>query len=274
MTQTTAYLDVPDGRLAYVEAGDTAKPPVVLLHAGYVDRRMWARELAHLSRRAHVVAPDARAHGASSSPTRAFRQCDDVAALVRHLDRGPAVLIGVSMGAGAAVDTALEHPETVAGLVLSGAGTNEPSFTDPWALGLLARLQAAVEARDPAAWMAAELEFAAGPHRALGDLDADVVALLTTMHEHFVSTHVRPGVMPPDVVRGSWERLSEITVPTLGIVGELDGTDHIAMCERAIAGVRDGRGVTRVAGAGHFPNLERPQEWEAAVDRHLDALLA
>jgi len=264
-------LDVPRGHIDYLDtgAGDTL---IVLLHAGYVDCRMWERQIDHLAPRARVIAPDARAHGQSSTPFEPFRQCDDVAALIRHLDAGPAVLIGTSMGAGTAVDTALEYPDLVRALVISGAGTNEPVFEDPWSLSQLARLQRAMDALDAPAWIAAELDYAAGPARTLDDLDPTVVARLRTMHEHFVATHVRPGIVPPDHVAGSWERLPEISVPVLGIVGELDGVDHHRMCERAVASVRDGRGVARIADAGHYPNLERPAEWDAIVDDFLASL--
>lgn len=167
----------------------------MLLHAGYIDHTMWEREIAHLSRRCKVVAPDARTHGLSSTATAPFRHCDDVAALVRHLDAGPAILVGISMGASAALDTAIEHPDGVRGVVISGAGTSEPSFEDPWSLEILGRLERAIAEMDHAAWIAAELHFAAGPRRNLGDLDPDVVARLRAMHEHFVSTHVVvPGV--------------------------------------------------------------------------------
>ena len=264
-------LDVPGGHIDYLDTG-AGDALIVLLHAGYVDRRMWDGQIDHLAPRARVIAPDARAHGQSSTPFEPFRQCDDVAALITHLHSGPAILIGTSMGAGTAVDTALEYPHLVRALVISGAGTNEPVFQDPWSLSQLARLQRAMDAMDAGAWIAAELDYAAGPARTLDDLDPAVVERLRTMHEHFVATHVRPGIVPPDHVVGSWERLPEISVPVLGIVGDLDGIDHHHMCERAVGSVgsvRNGRGVARVKDAGHYPNLERPAEWDAIVDEFL-----
>lgn len=261
-------IDLPGGHLAYAEAG--FGDPVVLLHAGYVDHTMWDREIAHLSRRCHVLAPDARTHGASSTATAPFRHCDDVAALIRHLDAGPAILVGISMGAGAALDTAIEHPDVVRGAVISGAGTSEPSFEDPWSLEILGRLERAVAEMDPAAWIEAELDFAAGPRRTLAALDPDVVARLRAMHEHFVSAHVViPGVTPPTPVAESWSRLSEVTVPVLGIVGGDDSADHHRMTQRAVTAVQDGREVATIAGAGHYPNLERPGEWARIVDGFL-----
>lgn len=272
-TRTTRMhrLELADGHLAYACAGTGAgDPPVVLLHGGYLHHRMWDREIAHLSRRHRVVAPDARAHGGSSTPLAPFRQCDDIAALVRHLGAGPAILIGVSMGGAAAVDTALEHPDVVAALVVSGAGTNEPVFDSPQGRDLMARLEAAEQAMDAQTWLDTTLEAAAGPRRSLDEVDPRVLEQVRTMNEHFVAHHVVPGVVPPEHVPGSWERLGEITVPVLGIVGALDYEDHHRMCHRLLDGVADGRGVVTIEGAGHFPNLERPQEWARAVDAFLD----
>jgi len=265
-------IEVLGGHIAYAAAGVGA-PPVVLLHAGYVDHRMYEREIAHLAQRTSVVAPDARTHGQSSTAMAPFRHCDDLAALVREVG-GPAVLVGTSMGAGTAVDTALEHPELVRALVISGAGTNEPVFEDAEALELLARQNEAIARQDVAAWLRATLEWVAGPDRTLHDVDPAVRAKVAGMHEDFVRMHIRPGIVPPDHVAGSWDRLGEIAVPVLGIVGELDFGDHHRMTARAVESVQDGRGVVWIPGSGHYPNLEQPEAWEQAIDAFLDDALA
>ncbi|WP_420714398.1 alpha/beta fold hydrolase [Streptomyces sp. NRRL WC-3744] len=109
-----------DGSLAYRDAGEGR--PLVLLHAGFFDHSMWDEQIRAFAPHYRVIAPDARGHGASSNATRPFRPADDLAALLRHLDVGPAVLVGISMGGGTAVDTALEHPELVRAVVVSGVG--------------------------------------------------------------------------------------------------------------------------------------------------------
>ena len=79
------------------------------------------------------------------------------------------------MGGGVAVDTALEHPHLVSGLVVSGSGTSEPTFTDPWVLDVFAEWKAAEETRDPQRWLDAFLRFVPGPLRSLDDVDVAVV---------------------------------------------------------------------------------------------------
>ncbi|MFF2409805.1 hypothetical protein [Streptomyces sp. NPDC058092] len=74
--------------------------------------------------------------------------------------------------------TALEHPGPVRALVVSGAGTSEPEFRDPWSLEVLAEQAHAPAAGDVEGWIDAFMRFAAGPHRALDDIDPAVVCRL------------------------------------------------------------------------------------------------
>ncbi|HZG88801.1 MAG TPA: alpha/beta hydrolase, partial [Pseudonocardia sp.] len=233
--------------------------------------RMWTPQLASLADDHRVVALDARNHGGSSTATGPYRHCDDVAAVIRRLDLGPAVLMGGSMGAGTALDTALEHPELVRGLVISGAGTSEPEFRDPWALGVMDTCQRAQQAGDGPTWVEAFLLFAAGPRRGLDEVAPDVVALCRLMAEASVARFSTPGaVLPaaPVPVGRTWQRLPEVTAPLLAVVGGIDAVDHIAMAERAARGVRHGSTVT-VEGTAHYPNLERPDEFDGIVRRFL-----
>jgi pimeloyl-ACP methyl ester carboxylesterase len=265
-----ATLQLPDGHLAYQDAG-TGRP-VVLLHGGGVNHHMWDAQREALSPALRVIVPDARGHGRSATPSTPFRHCDDLAALLTHLGCGPATLVGVSMGASTVIDTALEHPGLVHALVISGAGTGEPEFCDPWTLGVLAAMRQAAEAGDPDRWISAFLRFTAGPHRDLDRVDAHVVARCRQMLADTVEHHVTPGTLPvlPTPVARTWERLPEVTVPLLAVIGELDTDDHIAMAERAARGVANGRSVT-ISGTAHYPNMERPEEFTDALREFLAA---
>ena len=252
--------------LFWLDAGTGS--PVVLLHGGFLDHRMWDDQIPALAQRHRVIAPDARGHGRSANAAQPFRAVDDLAALLRSLDTGPAVLVGVSMGAGTAVDTALEYPELVSALVVTGAGTSEPYFTDPWTTAALAGWQAAMAAGDLAASVDAFVLLAAGPHRTLDDLDPDVVGRLRTMARDTMSKHHRdePNWLVP--VADTWARAAAIQVPVLALNGGMDSPDHIGMAERLAGTVADGR-VATVDGTGHYPNMERP----AAFDEILDDFL-
>jgi pimeloyl-ACP methyl ester carboxylesterase len=243
---------------------------VVLLHGGAMDLRMWDDQVPALAERYRVIRFDARGHGRSDTPTTPFRQCDDVADLLARLGVRRAALVGLSMGAGAATDTALEYPDLVSKLVVCGAGTNEPVFADPWIRDLQRAQADAAARRDAPAWIDLFLRMGVvGPYREPSDVDPGVLARCRDMITDTVRNHVRPDAVPPHHVQGSWERLGEIAVPALGIIGDLDAVDHVAMVERFAAAV-DGCRVVHIGGAAHMPNMERPAEFNAALLEFLD----
>ncbi|MBO8189422.1 alpha/beta fold hydrolase [Streptomyces spirodelae] len=266
----TLSFSTPDGALAYRDTG--TGQPVVLLHGGFLDHTMWEAQIAALAPRFRVIAPDARGHGASANATRPFRPADDLAALLRHLDAGPAVLVGLSMGGGVAVDTALEHSGSVRAVVVSGVGTSEPFFEDPWSQEVLAAQQRALTVGDVEGWVAAFLRFAAGPHRGLDEVGPGVVERLRAMALRTVAKHTaeEPDHLVP--VRDTWQRAARIDVPVLAVNGALDSTDHLAMADRLVRTVSDGCTAPAVEGAAHYPNMENPAAFNAALTNFLRGL--
>ncbi|MDX6739692.1 alpha/beta fold hydrolase [Actinocorallia sp. A-T 12471] len=255
--------------LYWTESG--AGEPVFLLHGGFLDHRMWDGQVPALAADHRVIAPDARGHGRSANASGPFRHVDDVAALACRLGTGPAVFVGVSMGASTAVDLALEYPELVKAVVVSGAGTSEPAFADPWTLGVLGRWHAAMSVGDLDGSVEAFLSFAAGPHRRLDALDPAVVGRLRTMALGTMSKHT-PG--EPDYLRpvhDTWTRVAGIAVPVLALSGALDSPDHLAMSDRLIAAVPDGRSHP-IPDAAHYPNLEHPALFTDLLRAYLASL--
>ncbi|MET8953338.1 alpha/beta fold hydrolase [Streptomyces sp. NPDC004393] len=260
-------LKTADGCLAYREAG--SGPPLVFLHGGFLDHRMWEEQFRAFAPRHRVIAFDARGHGGSDNAVGPFRHADDVAALLRSLDADPAVLIGVSMGGATAVDCTLEHPELVRAVVVSGVGTSEPVFEDPWALDVFAAQEQALAVGDVAGWVDAFMRFTVGPHRDLAAVDPDVVRraremTLGTLAKH---TPAEPDHRVP--VTATWERAADIAVPACAINGAVDAPDHLAMADRLMKLVPGGRTVT-VPDAAHYPNMENPAGFNAELASFLE----
>jgi pimeloyl-ACP methyl ester carboxylesterase len=250
----------------YEEAG--RGPVVVLLHGGAMDLRMWDDQMGPLAERFRVIRVDARGHGRSETPTIGFRQCDDVADLLAGLGIERAALVGLSMGAGAATDTALEYPHLVSHLVVCGAGTNEPTFDDPWIRDIQRRMAEAQQRLDAPAWIELMIRMGVlGPHR--DTMDQSVLDRSREMITDTVTNHVRPDAVPPSHVEGSWERLGEIRVPALGVIGTIDADDHIAMVDRFVASVAGAR-KHEIGGTAHVPNMERPAEFNAMLLEFLE----
>ncbi|MGH4018764.1 MAG: alpha/beta fold hydrolase [Pseudonocardiaceae bacterium] len=123
---------------------------------------------------------------------------------------------------------------------------------------------------DVAGWVEAFLLFTAGPHRRLDDVDPDVVERCRVMGMETVTEHARPDAVAPGHVRGSWDRLGEVTVPVLSIVGGVDSDDHLEMAARLVDSVALGSTVV-IDDTAHYPNMERPDAFGAALDAFLDA---
>ncbi|GAB7065626.1 alpha/beta hydrolase [Streptomyces mexicanus] len=264
--ETLKTFETGDGRLAYRDEGSGA--PLVLLHGGFLDHRMWDSQIPVFARTHRVIAPDARGHGASANATRPFRHTDDVAALLHHLGTGPATLVGLSMGGAIAVDTALEHPRLVRALVVSGVGTSEPDFRDPWTRAANAAYWKALGAGDLDAFADAFARFIYGPQRTAADVDPEVDRRVREMARMTITKH--SGGEPDYWVRltDTWNRAAEIEVPVLAVNGSVDSPDHIRMAERLVRTVPHGR-ATAVEGTAHYPNMERPDAFNAIVQEFL-----
>ena len=77
----SGYVDVNGGRIFYTRDG--AGQPVVLIHGGLVDLRMFDGQVNALSQRHTLVRIDLRGYGRSSMPpSTSYRHCDDVAAVL------------------------------------------------------------------------------------------------------------------------------------------------------------------------------------------------
>ncbi|GAA1186290.1 alpha/beta fold hydrolase [Pseudonocardia alaniniphila] len=274
-TILTGTVPVEGGHIAYELTGEGA--PLVFLHGGAMDMRMWEPQLA-LAADHTVVRLDARGHGSSSTPIAPFRQCDDVAATLHGLGIGSAVLVGLSMGAATALDTALEHPALVTAVVSCGAGASsmapldERMFSDPWSRGRLAALAAAQAAFDAQAWTEAFLELGlVGPYRELSDVAPAVVALCREMITDTLTTHVVHGGPPPIPVADAARRAAGIGVPVLGVVGAIDSPDHVRMVRELVDVVPAGR-LAGIENSGHMPNLDQPELFNDTLRRFLAAV--
>ncbi|GAA4084525.1 alpha/beta hydrolase [Streptomyces shaanxiensis] len=251
-----------DGDLAYRDEG--TGDPVVLLHSGFADHRVFGDQIQALAAHHRVIAPDVRGHGFSANASRPFRWADDLAGLLRHLDTGPAVLVGLCMGAAVATDTALEYPELVRAVVVSGAGTSEFEFKDPGTLEHVAESARLLGSGDAEGWLDRFARGVAGPHRTPDEVAPEVQRRLREACAHTLAKHT-PGETDWKVpVADTWSRLPQIDVPVLAVHGALNWPDSVAMAERVARTVPGGRSVT-VDGVGHYPNLEAPEEFNGIL---------
>lgn len=249
----TQFLERPGGRIAYDVAG---RGPLVVGVPGMGDLRSNFRYLAPTLLEAgyRFAAMDLRGHGESAAT---FDTYDDVAAgedLLALIERlgGPAVIIGNSMGAGAAAWAAAQDPQAVAGLVLIGPFVrNAPTG---FLKALLFRL-ALLRPWGAAAWLSYIPRLY--PGRPPADLQAHRARIKESLRrpghwEAFAAT-THSSHAPAEA------RLDEVRAPALVVMGDADPDFSDPRAEAAYVAERLSAESLIVPGAGHYPHAEYPE---------------
>lgn len=125
------FADV-DGQHVFYSVHGTGRP-LILLH-GAINPDCFGANLAELAKGRQVIAVHLQGHGRTPDTDRPLR-CetlgDDVAALIGHLKLGRAAVMGYSLGADVALQTAIRHPEVVDRLVVvSGTMKQDGSYPE------------------------------------------------------------------------------------------------------------------------------------------------
>ncbi|HHW87211.1 MAG TPA: alpha/beta hydrolase [Chloroflexi bacterium] len=262
---TTQYLTHQSGRIAYDDAGSG---PLVLCAPSMGDVRAEYRFLAPFLVDAgfRVVTMDLRGLGESSTQWHDFSVAGiggDMLALIRHLDSGPAVIIGASMAAGAAVWAAAEAPAHVAGLVLIGPFVRgETSATNALLYSLLFNQLWGVRAWQ---WYYSTLY----PTRKPADFAAYIAALGANLREPGRLKALQAMMRAPKTA--SAERVGGVMAPTLVMMGSKDPDFPEPQAEAQwVADAVRGRHLM-VDGAGHYPHAEMPEVTAPLIVNFLQA---
>jgi pimeloyl-ACP methyl ester carboxylesterase len=124
-----SYANVDGLNLWYSEHG--SGDPLILLHGGIGASEMFGAILDPLAAGRRVITVDLPGHGHTADPGGPLRyeeMADQIAALIGHLGLDQADLMGLSLGGGVALRTAIQHPGLVRQLVLVSA----PFRQDGW----------------------------------------------------------------------------------------------------------------------------------------------
>ena len=251
-------------------AGPADAPAVFFLHAGIVDSRMWDAEFAALEKTHRVVRIDLRGYGRSSVPNGPFSYHGDVVAALDSLGIERATLVGCSFGGSIALDVAAAHPERVAGMVLVapsiGTGGESPEIR---AFG--EREEAALERGDLDGATEENLRFwVDGPHRKPDQVDPAVRALVGKMQRAAFDVPMPEGAKAEKVDPPARDRLREIKVRTLIVIGSLD-VAHVQGVAKRLAAEIPGARLETFEGTAHLPTLEKPDAWLRTLQGFLSA---
>ncbi|HEY6238829.1 MAG TPA: alpha/beta hydrolase [Thermoplasmata archaeon] len=266
-------LEVPGGKISYEEAG--RGPPILLLHEGIADRRMWNREFPLLARDHHVVRYDLRGYGGSTPATSEYSPVRDLVALMDHVGVRRPVVVGPSAGGKIALDLTLSHPQRVGGLLLIAPGYSGMDYDHvPGGKATFERderlSKAAVDA-----WTAGKLEEATEHLRQLwaSELSGSGRALFETMVRENAPEvfEDRSGRHETREGEPAAVRLKEIRAPTLILVGDRDNP-VMPHCANFLARGIPGALVRLVPGADHLLNLSRPDAFDTALHGFVQGL--
>lgn len=247
-------------------------PPLVLIHAGIADSRMWDGQFAALAEQFTVTRYDLRGFGrtlpaAGPLPGGRFAHADDLRALLDFLGADQVSLVGCSLGSRTALAFALAHPERVARLVLTSPAVSGFRYDGPPPPQAEA-LDAAEEAGDLARVNELEMQiWVDGPHRAPDEAAPAMRALAREMNAIALANE---GVAEEEPPPPAADRLAEVRAPALVVTGALDTGRTLAAAGHLLAHLPRVRRVD-LPGAAHLPNMEQPAAYTLAV---LDFLTA
>jgi pimeloyl-ACP methyl ester carboxylesterase len=258
--------------IALFEGGDEDGTPVVFLHAGVADSRMWGGQMHLLADEGfRALAYDRRGFGRTQAPDEPFHHCDDLEAVLDALGIHAAVLVGCSMGGALALEFALRHPGRMLGLVLVGAAI-------PGAPGDLAETERNVAFAEEDAEQRGDAEglvrirahsWLDGPRTPGGRVTGPVRELFLEMNRAQLAL---PEITGAERHAPVWPRLHEIAAPTLLVAGDEDYLYQYDWHEHASETMQNAFAVV-LEGTAHLPSLERPDLFDPLLLEFLEAAL-
>jgi pimeloyl-ACP methyl ester carboxylesterase len=262
----SGFADLNGAPLYYEITG--AGEPLVLIHAGIADSRMWRAQAAAFRAHRRVITFDLRGFGRSQIPAAAVRHHEDIYALLTHLELGRADIVGISFGGRVAIDFALAYPQHVGRIVL-GAPSIGGEASSPEIDAFGEQEEDLLDAGDLDAATDLNVRFwVDGPHRSADHVPATVRELVRTMQRDAFGVPIPDGARFEGLKPPAIDRLNELTMPLLVLVGD---ADHAPVIERArlLAQTAPDAHLIVMPDAGHMLSLEYPE----AFNDHLRAFL-
>jgi 3-oxoadipate enol-lactonase len=247
--------------LTFTEGG--FGPPLVLLHAFPLTRKMWDGEIETWSKTHRVIAADWRGLGESPLATHqlSMESCaDDLHQLLEHLGiKQKVILLGLSMGGYVAFEFVRKYPESLEGLVLAA--------TQP-----IADSEMAQKGR----YETAEFVQKKGAAALADRLIPRLLGRTTLQKEPATVQRVRGLIesnSPAGIAaacyglasrRDSSAVLSQIRLPTLVVAGEEDVLIERIQAETMHQRITSSR-MAVISESGHLVNLEQPVQFHQVV---------
>ena len=260
----SGFVEVDGGRIYFEVEGDGQ--PLLLIHGGLGSLRMWDGQIPAFAERYQVIRYDTRGFGRTETDDVEFTNRGDPAAVLDHVGASSAYVVGQSRGGVIALDLTIDRPDRVDALVsvAGGVGGYEAELPDgveppPWD-----EMERLWEAKD---WDAlAELEtqvWVDGWGQSQDRVDAEIRRQV----KDWILANYRAGLAegkPQPLSRPAAERLGEVRVPTLVLIGAADEPGSV-ISERHLAASVAGAQVVEFPGVAHMIQLEEPERFTELV---------
>lgn len=233
--------------------------PLLLVHGLGSSIRDWEYQIPLLSRSHRIIAIDVRGHGRSDKPREAYSMAQfaaDVAALIKHLSLDRVHLIGISMGGMIAFQLAVDHPHLLHSLTIvnSTPEVKAKSLSDWWQLGKR--------------WSLSRLLSLETIGKGLGRIlfpRPEQAELRQKIEQRWPQNDKRAYLASLDAIIGwsVWERLGNITCPTLVISGDRDYTP-VAHKQRYVEQLPNARLVV-IEQSRHATPMDQPDQFNTTL---------
>lgn len=262
MHSQTGFAPVNGAQLYYEICGEGQ--PLILLHAGVGDGRLWDDQFAVFAEQFRVIRFDLRGFGRSAMPEGRFSNHDDILGLLDFLDVARAVVVGISYGGRIAIDFALAQPQRVSALVL-GAPTVSGHKPSERIIQFWEAEEAAVERGDLDTAVELNLRlWVDGLHRQPDEVNPAVRQKVGQMQREILQMDIPENVEAFGLEPAANGRLAEISAPTLVLVGELDLPEMVEQAAWLAEEISSAQQAI-IPGVAHMLNMEAPTQFNKLV---------
>ena len=247
-------------------------PALVLIHAGFLDSRMWDTQFLLFSENYRVIRYDVRGFGKSDVARTKFSDYKDLRGLLDHLRVKTASLVGVSNGGRIASDFAVEYPSMVNHLVLVSPGMSGYKSAGPEEEKMWEEFDAQMKPQEDALREGRAADTVAMDVTTWGSAQtpANRERITQIAMDNFHVQVENPWKLQVPPEPRTWHRLSQIRAPTLLIIGDRDVAPQMVMVDNIHSHIRGSKKVL-IQGADHIVNMSKPDEFNRTVLEFLRA---
>lgn len=263
------FLEVGKGkkpdRIFYETSGEGR--PLVMIHAGFVDRRMWDNQFEFFAEKGfRVIRYDVRGFGKSDIPSSEYSDFLDLKELLDHLSVKKAVIMGISNGGRITLDFAIEFPEMVEAMILVNSGASGYKSSGPQEDELVKEVEERYKLQEKLVKIgkyrdAIELEVDIWDHTLTNDARERLTELAKDNY-HLMKKF--PWELQHSPTPPAFERLHSIDVASMVVIGENDVEASQAASKRIQSMIRNSK-LSVLPKAGHIANLYNQDKFNQLI---------